>query len=144
MNATQTLTRRRLLAFGGAAAATAILPGGVARAAGRPAAPASTSGSTNWLERGAFSSRVGQPFKMASASGAVALTLTKVSDLDGKTSKGKPLAGRNDSFLLTFKGAGTATAQQGVRQLSHAQLGSRSLFVVPGTGIYTVLVNRSE
>ena len=141
MTEATTLTRRRLLAFGGAAAATAMLPGGVARAAGRPTAKAST----NWLERGAFSSRVGQPFSMArEGGGTIALTLSKVSDLQGRTSKGKSLAGRNDSFMLTFKGAGSATAPQGIRSLSHKQLGSKSLFVVPGAGAYSVLVNRSE
>jgi hypothetical protein len=142
MTDARTITRRRLLTYGGAATVTAMLPAGVARAAGKPAASAATS--TNWLERGAFSSRVGQRFSMATPSGAVALTLAKVSDLNGKTSKGKSLAGRNDAFLLTFKGAGSATAESAARVLSHAQLGSKSLFVVPGSGVYTVLVNRSE
>jgi hypothetical protein len=133
-------TRRRLLAFGGAAAATAILPGGVARAAGRRVAA-----STNWLDRATFTARIGQSFTMTrNGGGTVGLTLLAVSDLAGKTSKNRTLAGRADAFMLTFKRAGGGLVEQGTRTFRHAQLGSRQLFVVPGTSTYTVIVNHSE
>jgi hypothetical protein len=135
------LTRRRLLTYGGAAAATMMLPG-VARAGSTPVTK------NSWLERGTYNSRVGQRFGMSSPGGTVALTLSAVLDLVGETANGRPLAGRNDAFALAFTGPAGATGFQETRQFTHPTLGQHPLFVIAGRGVdgpllYIVTVNRS-
>ena len=130
------LTRRRLLAFGGAAVATAAVPG-TARAASRAARP-------SWADRDALAARVGDSFVMRSDDGSsVAVRLQSVRDLPGTTPRGRSLKRHAQAYALTFKPVSAAPSGQATRTFSHPQLGSTQLFAVAGDATYTVVVNRS-
>lgn len=130
------LTRRRLLAFGGAALATAAVPGTARAATGGPR--------PSWADRDALAARVGDTFVMRSDDGSsVAVRLKSVRDLPGTTVRGRSLKGRADAFVLTFKPVSATPAGQSTRTFEHPRLGSTQLFAVAGDSTYTVVVNRS-
>jgi hypothetical protein len=135
------LTRRRLLVVGGAAAATAMLPE-VAFAGGTNVTK------DNWFERGTYTGKVGDAFRMATGGGTLTLRLRAVLDLEGKDARGRSLAGRNDAFVLSFTAPAGSPSFHDTRLFTHATLGQHPLFVVGGSGAggafgYEVLVNRS-
>jgi len=91
-----TVTRRRFVQAGGAAAAGLYL-------SGLPAIASAASGPAH-LRRSAYSGRVGTTFQAVSVTGAtVALRLTGVADL-ARATQTRSLAGRDDAFALTFTG----------------------------------------
>lgn len=126
------ITRRNLLAVGGAALATAAVPG-AARAASRP----------DWFDRDALEARVGETFVMREEGRSTALRLKSVRDLAGTTHRGRSLRGRSDAFVLTFKPVSSAPAGDATATFSHRKLGATQLFAMAGTATYTVIVNRS-
>jgi hypothetical protein len=110
------LSRRRLLQAGAAVSVTLLgldALGGAALAS--PSVPAD-------LRRATFASLVGQ--SVGSAAGG--LTLDEVADVASAA-----LAGRDDVFVLRLSGSASPALRQGVQALSHPQLGSFSLFLVP-------------
>jgi hypothetical protein len=110
------LSRRRLLQAGAAVSVTLLgldALGGAALAS--PAVPAD-------LRRATFAPLVGQG--VGSAAGG--LTLDEVADVASAA-----LAGRDDVFVLRLSGSVSPALRQGVQALSHPQLGSFSLFLVP-------------
>src|SRR5687768_11030275 len=117
-----TITRRRLLVVGGAAAVTAMIP-----ATAHAGSSAVTKASC--FERGTYNSRVGQGFGMSHAGVKTTLTLKAVLDLQGKARNGRPLAGRNDAFLLIFEGPPGSAQFQDTRLFTHPDLGQHALFV---------------
>ena len=129
------LTRRRLLAAGGAAVATAAVPS-TARAARKPV--------PSWQDREALTACVGETFVMRGADGSsVATQLKAVRDVLGTTARGRSLKGRADAYLLVFKPVSGTPAGEGIRTFSHQRLGSTQLFAIATDTTYEVLVNRS-
>jgi hypothetical protein len=135
-------TRRHLLALGATVAAGASLGGLVA-------APP-VVGRESWLRRASYTGRVGEPFRARLPGGAtVTLWLVEVGDLIGTTPSGTSLAGRDDAFLLEFRGPDTPRLTQGVHELRHRAVGRGRLFVVPQAqrrdgNAYAVVVNRAD
>lgn len=131
------LTRRRLMASGGAAALSMGLVGGVAV----PRAAAAGS----WLSRRSHAARVGQAFTARPPGGpTTGLKLAGVEDLAGTSRKGTSLAGRDDAFALRFARTSGPDFPQGPVELRHRQLGRTTLFLVPGgDGSYALVVNRT-
>jgi hypothetical protein len=136
------LTRRQLLAWGAAVGAATTLGGLVA-------APISV-GRESWLRRATFAGRVGDRFHAVLADGrTVALRLAAVEDLAASTARGTSLAGRDDAFLLEFRGPHAPGLDQGVYELRHGALGAGQFFLVPqapgdGGQSYAVVVNRVD
>jgi hypothetical protein len=120
------LTRRSLLAGGGAAALAFALP----------AAATAVRSTRSHLRRSTYSGLVGQRFAVQGTSAAIALTA--VSDLTAHQ------RGSEDAFALRFHApAGVRLAD--VPTLRHARLGSFALFLTPGAGqSYTAVVNRTH
>lgn len=105
------VTRRRLLAIGGSAAAAASLPGFLL--------PARAAAAASWLDRSTYETRIGEIFTMRLESGA-RFTLR----LEAVTGKGR-------SFDLVFKPTSAVEHAQATRQVSHDALGRTELFLVP-------------
>jgi hypothetical protein len=128
------LTRRRLLQLGGAAGLAATLPLPIS----------SAHAGTSWLRRSSYAGRTGEAFKARLPDGrSLTLRLLKVSDLEGATAAGAKLAGREDAFCVTFRGAGSLQLAQGTYGISHPQLGRTQLFLVPdGNAAYAAVIHR--
>jgi hypothetical protein len=121
------VTRRRLLAGGGAAGAAIVL--GISpriASAAEPAVP-------DYLGRSSYMSLSTPRF----GSNAGILTLESVTDLD------PALAGSEDAFSLLF--SADTPFDGGIRTFSHPDLGVFDFFIAPveGKGKYEVVVNRS-
>lgn len=131
------LTRRTLLAAGGAGAAT-LAAGGLLRAGSGGTASAAAQP----LVRSAFAPHVGSVFELADPGGAtVRARLDAVEDL----TSGR--AGSEDQFHLLFHGPRAPLLPQSVAEVRHGRLGTSHLLVSPsGTGRrgqdYSVIVNR--
>jgi hypothetical protein len=130
------LTRRGLLASGGAAgaAAFAALNPGVASAI------TAIGQDPAYLRRSGYVRLVGQDFAAGSFGRSVTLTLAEVDDV------AKP-AGRDDAFSLLF--VGPAGLVGGTRTLSHPSLGSFQMMVGPvdpagRSQDYEAIVDRSH
>jgi hypothetical protein len=136
------MTRRRLLWLSGTTVALTALPTRV-----RVARAAQGGG---WLRRSAYTGRIGETFHVRlSGGGRLRLRLASVSDLQGATIAGAPLAGRDDAFCVTLNGASAPPLAQGTYRLSHPALGRAALFLVPGRGdareaTYQLVVHRAE
>lgn len=123
------ITRRNLIAFGGGALAAASVPG--------LAMPGRAAAATNWLARSTYASRIGEAFYMRVAGGGkVGMRLVRVT-------------GDDKRFDLVFAPATSVAHEQATREISHPQLGSTLLFVVPfktprTTLRFIVSVNRSH
>jgi hypothetical protein len=119
-----TLTRRRLVQSGVAAAATAYVLGGLPAAASAAGAPA-------YLRRSSYTRHTGAAFQASGPTGAtVTLRLLAVADLARATQK-RSLAGHDDAFALTFAGPANKPLGSGIRKLRHPTLGWISLFITP-------------
>jgi hypothetical protein len=136
------ITRRQLLAWSTTASLAVILRGFIA-------APHAVARET-WLRRASYTGRVGQTFQ-AALGGAkrVGLRLAAVQQLAGTTPTGASLAGRDDAFLLEFRGPRTPRLSQGVFELHHPALGRQPFFLVPQApgrhgNTYAVVVNRAR
>jgi hypothetical protein len=132
------LTRRRLLATGGAAGAAAMIGFQPWSPATAVAAPASDV--PMYLRRSAYLTPSTVEF-IASGEGHVStLTLTGIRDLPGDPK----LVGSEDAFALEF--SGPSALQGGIDTFTHPDLGNFELFVSPvdaGGTAYEVVVNRS-
>jgi uncharacterized protein DUF6916 len=118
-----TLTRRRFVQTGAAAASVCVL-GSLPAAASATATPA-------YLRRSSYASRTGAAFSAVGPSGAaVTLRLLAVADLARATQK-RSLAGSDDAFALTFAGPANKPLGSGIRKLRHPTLGWISLFITP-------------
>jgi Domain of unknown function (DUF6916) len=131
-----TLTRRGLLASGGAAgaAAFAALNPNVASAI------TAIGDDPAYLRRSGYARLVGQDFAAGSWGRTVTLTLAEVADVPGRS-------GRDDAFALLF--AGAPGIEGGIQPLSHPSLGSFRLMISPvdPTGRsqdYEAVVDRSR
>jgi hypothetical protein len=130
------LTRRGLLASGGAAgaAAFAALNPGVASAI------TAIGDDPAYLRRSGYARLVGQDFAAGSWGRTVTLTLAEVTDVAGRN-------GRDDAFALLF--AGPPGIEGGIQPLSHPSLGSFRLMISPVDPIarsqdYEAIVDRSR
>lgn len=123
------ITRRRLIALGGAATAVASVPGFLV--------PARAAAAETWLSRATYTGRIGETFYMKLASGArFGLRLAEVT-------------GDENAFNLVFTPTSSAVHAQSTRTFTHAGLGQTEFFVVPlkapKTSLkYIVSVNRSH
>jgi hypothetical protein len=132
----RTLTRRGLLASGGAAGAAALV------ALNPRAASAITAIGDDpaYLRRSGYVRLVGQDFAAGRWEGAANLTLADVADIGGMT-------GRDDAFALHF--VGPEGIASGIQTLSHPSLGSFSLMISPVNPAapsqeYEAIVDRSK
>lgn len=121
--AVKRFTRRRLVQVGAAGAATVWLGRfehieGIARAA---------VGSHPELSRATYAGLSTATFGVA---GGTSLELVSVGDLPVAESV-PGLQGRDDAFLVRFRGAGATPLTQGTHTMSHPQLGRFDLFVAP-------------
>jgi len=122
------VTRRRLIATGGAAGAAAAFGvrfPAIANAAD-PAVP-------DYLGRSSYLALSTLDFSV----GSTTAKLVAVTDLDQK------LAGSEDAFSLAFSSA--AAIEPAIQPFSHSDLGQFEFFISPieGKGLYEVVVNRS-
>jgi hypothetical protein len=131
-----TLTRRGLLASGGAAGAAAFvsLNPGVAKAI------VAVGDDPAYLRRSGYTRLVGQDFAAGSWGRTVTLTLAEVGDA-GTT------GGRDDAFSLVF--AGPPGIDSGIQPLSHPSLGRFELMISPvdpsgRSQDYQAIVDRSR
>jgi hypothetical protein len=135
------VTRRRLLATGGAAGAAAALG---FRPWGPPAAAAATTpGDTpRYLLRSSYLNLSTPDFGTSRLGTAAGLKLEAVSDLNAMGAD-KKLAGSEDAFALAF--SSDTPVESGTRSFAHPDLGVFELFLSPieGHGLYEVVVNRS-
>lgn len=123
------VTRRRLLATGGAAGAAAAF-GGLKPFTARAADPAVP----DYLGRSSYAALSTPLF----AVGATTAKLEAISDIQGDN-----LAGSEDAFSLTF--SAQAPIEPAIQSFSHPDLGDFEFFIAPveGNGRYEVVVNRS-
>jgi hypothetical protein len=131
-----TLTRRGLLATGGAAgaAAFAALNPGVASAV------TAIGQDPAYLRRSGYARLVGQDFTAGGWGSTARLTLVEVADIGG-------MSGRDDAFALHF--VGPKGLASGTHALSHPALGSFKLMVGPVDPAgrsqgYEAIVDRSK
>ena len=123
------ITRRRLIALGGAATAVASVPGFLV--------PARAAAAEGWLSRASYTGRIGETFYMSLPGGARAgLRLSAVT-------------GDDKAFDLVFAPTSATLHPQATRTFTHAALGRTDLFAVPfkapKTSLkYVVSVNRSH
>lgn len=143
MDSALPLTRRTLLAAGGAGAATLLAGGLLARGPAPRATAASLLHPEAAPVRSIFTPHVGSAFTLRGEDGRSARTrLVEVSDLV----RGRP--GDEDSFALLFHAAAGESLGQAVVRLEHpvASLGIPLLVSPSGTGRrgqdYSVIVNR--
>jgi hypothetical protein len=135
------VTRRRLLATGGAAGAAAIL----GARSWSPATAAAASPATDtpaYLIRSSYLNLSTPDFATSLNGYPNTLKLEAVSDL-GATVGDTSLAASEDAFALEFTAGGPLTS--GIQSFSHPDLGVFELFIAPveSHGGYEVVVNRS-
>jgi hypothetical protein len=131
-----TLTRRGLLASGGAAGAAAF----AAFNPGVASAITAIGDDPSYLRRSGYARLVGQDFAAGSWGRTVTLTLADVADVPGRT-------GRDDAFALQF--VGSPGIEGGIQPLRHPSLGNFKLMISPvdPTGRsqdYEAIVDRSR
>lgn len=134
------MTRRRLLATGGAAGAAAVV-------GFRPWDPASAGAATAsdspaYLRRASYQALSTPDFNTSRLGQSAGMKLMSVADL-GAADVDAKLVNSDDAFALTFT---TDTPfESGTRSFAHPDLGVFELFVAPveGQGSYEVIVNRS-
>jgi len=119
------LTRRHLVQAG--AAGTALLGlGGLGRLEGIASAAGATPPE---LRRGTYLGLSDDRFEVAGAPGTGTLRLLSVDDLPS-AARVSELRGRDDAFVLRFRGSGEQL-ESGIQRLRHPELGEFSLFVSP-------------
>jgi hypothetical protein len=118
------LTRRRALQLGGLTALATAL---------RVAPPAVAAATPSHLRRSTYTGLSSRDF----TAGGAPLRLVEVADLGPAA-----LAGHEDAFLLAFSGSGLG---QGIHTLTHPELGSFELFLVPAgpAGRHQAVIDRS-
>jgi hypothetical protein len=133
------ITRRRLLASGGAAA-------GAAAVGFQPWDPAKAN-AADWdtpkhLVRGSYLKLSTPDFSSSRLGSGAGLKLVSVADL-GAAATVKSLVNSEDAFALTF--ISDTEFESGTRTLAHPDLGLFELFLTPveGKGSYEAIVNRS-
>jgi hypothetical protein len=129
------VTRRRLLATGGAAGAAAMV--GLRPWAADSAAAASGDGVPNYLIRVTYSVLSSPDFTSSSAGATADLKLIAVTDLQ------PDLAGSEDAFALRF--TSSRPLESGTHTFFHKDLGVFDFLIGPveNRGEYEVVVNRS-
>jgi hypothetical protein len=134
------ITRRRLLATGGAAGAAAVV-------GFRPWDPASAhaataSDSPAYLRRASYQALSTPDFNTSRLGQSAGVKLMSVADL-GAADVDKKLVNNDDAFSLAF--TSDTPFEAGTRTFAHPDLGVFDLFVAPveGRGGYEVIVNRS-
>lgn len=137
-----TITRRHMLAAGGALAAVGLI-----ELYGSGAAAAALRGAPGYLRRSAYKPLIGQSFTLRGAHGPTVTTrLSAVGDIGSRRNQ---LANSDDAFALTFHAPQNTQLDQGTVTMRHATLGTFQLFVVPAsTGRkstdFVAIVNRAH
>jgi hypothetical protein len=129
------MTRRRLLATGGAAGAAAV----VGFQPWSPAAAQAADGDTPaYLRRASYLALSTPDFSTSRLGAGAGLKLVSVADLSDPK-----LAGRDDAFALTF--TSDTPFESGTRSMAHRDFGVFELFLAPveGNGSYEAIINRS-
>jgi hypothetical protein len=129
------VTRRRLLATGGAAGAAAAFG---LKIANPDTASAADQGVPDYLVRSPYLALSTPDFSV----GVTTLKLEAVTDLPAASEDPK-LVASEDAFSLVFSAA--APLESAIQAFSHPDLGQFEFFVAPieGKGLYEVVVNRS-
>lgn len=129
------MTRRRLLATGGAAGAAAALG---LKLTSPDTASAADQGVPDYLVRSPYLALSTPNFQ----AGTTTLKLEAVTDLPAASEDPK-LVASEDAFSLVFSAA--APVESTIQAFSHPDLGQFEFFVAPieGRGMYEVVVNRS-
>jgi hypothetical protein len=148
-------SRRELLFSGAAAVLSYCLPGGAEAveksSAGtlrrEAAAKAALLEADPFLTRSVLSGQLRTPFTVEGQRKGMALSLIDVADLPSAVSAGT--VGSDLSFAATWSGPASAPLPQQTYRLSHPQLGTFSVFLVPvGRAArvrrYEAVFNRSE
>jgi hypothetical protein len=120
------LTRRRLLQAGGATAATALLVLHPWASTLARAAEASGGDAPGYLIRSSYVDLANPKFAFRGGT----LQLVSVGDLSGP-GQAPALRDAEDAFSLVFSGPASARVASGVQRLSHPELGTFDLFLVP-------------
>jgi hypothetical protein len=129
------MTRRRLLATGGAAGAAAVV-------GFQPWSPANAQAADDdtpaYLKRASYLALSSPDFSTSRLGAGAGLKLVSVDDLSDPK-----LAGRDDAFVLTFRS--DTSFESGTRSIAHKDFGVFELFLVPvgGNGNYEAIINRS-
>ncbi|HKP91443.1 MAG TPA: hypothetical protein VJT75_15870 [Thermoleophilaceae bacterium] len=131
-----TLTRRGLIASGGAAGAAAL----AALNPGVSSAVVAIGQDPAYLRRSGYARLVGQDFTAGGWGTTARLTLAEIADIGG-------MSGRDDAFALRF--ASQADLESGTHALYHPSLGSFNLLVSPVNAAgasqeYEAIVDRSH
>src|SRR4051812_14047269 len=129
------ITRRRLLATGGAAGAAAVVG---LRPWDPAAAKAADADTPAYLRRSSYLRLSSPDFGSSRLGQGAGLKLVSVSDLSDPK-----LANSEDAFALTF--TSDTAFEAGTRRFAHPDLGVFELFIAPveGHGSYEAIVNRS-
>ena len=139
------ITRRRLLELGGAAMLTVVIARGLPALAA--AAPGAAPGvAPHWL-RASYASLVGDRFRIHREGAApLSVRLAGIRDLVAGGGARDP---RRDAFALRFYSPRTPGIEQDVYRLTHPELGSFELLLVPH-GLdrrgqsYEAIINRAQ
>jgi len=138
-----TYTRRTLVGAGGAVGAAVWigLHPGLARALGATGS-ASVAGTPDYLQRSTYVGLSSTGFTDVTGGSQTVLQLSQVADLADPS-----LTGADDAFSLALTSSDTSMPQ-GIRTLSHPEIGQFSVFIAPvgapGAGAtYEVIVDRS-
>lgn len=140
------VTRRQILATGGAATLATLATHAQSMVPGLSSASAILGGTPRHLRRSSFTPLVGDRFTIADGvRRPVGVRLVEVRDL----SKRRALVGHDEAFALLFHGPGGPRLEQGVHRLRHPALGRFDLLVTPsGTGRrgqdYETVINRAR
>jgi hypothetical protein len=135
------LTRRRLVQIGAAGAATVWL-GKVGEFTGTAQAAGSDG-----LRRSSYLNLSTQDFTVVADGRSHSLQLISVDDLE-IAAEVPALRDSDEAFSLRFRGDGRNSFDQGIHELSHSQLGTASLFMVPieksgSSQDYEIVVDRT-
>jgi hypothetical protein len=139
MSPTRGMTRRRLLATGGAAGAAAV----VGFQPWSPAAAKAAAGdSPAYLRRSSYLALSSPDFSTSRLGQLAGVKLASVADL-GAADVDKALVNNDDAFALMF--TSDTAFEAGTRTFAHPDFGVFELFIAPveGRGSYEVIVNRT-
>lgn len=147
-------SRRELLFTGAAAALSCCLPSGLLAGVRRDSTPARKAAARDaileadpFLTRTVLAGQLKTPFAVAGRAKRLSLQLVDVADLPSAKASGT--VGSDLSFAALWSGPGASPLPQQTYRLSHPQLGTFSIFLVPvgrpgRVRFYEAVFNRPE